>query len=277
MSAEPPESGRDDDGSAPADATEPAVGNVLGFSLLFRERRALLALNRRSLAPGVRLRDYEAAIPGVGFPLRGPLMATKFRSRRCRLVRAVISIEERALRPWLRARLLDQELAGVRVRDVDLDLRRELPAAERPRPCLMISGENIGGGRFWLLVAFDVDPAHRLLLLRPCRLWLLGESGRARSGEEFSSSSSSSASVDVHGRDLGARRLWLALARRLAAGTVAGVSGALAVGEDGSLRVDPGRLALTRAFASVGWKAPNLEGSAVSEFGLTRRAVTVEL
>ena len=35
----------------------PALGNVLGFSLLFRERRAMLALQRRSLAPGTILRD----------------------------------------------------------------------------------------------------------------------------------------------------------------------------------------------------------------------------
>ena len=76
--------------SASADASDgaegPTVGNVLGFSLLFRERKALLALNRRGLSPGVRVRDYEAEIPNVAFPLKGALQAARFRHRRCRAV-----------------------------------------------------------------------------------------------------------------------------------------------------------------------------------------------
>ena len=173
---EPPEFEPDERPDAePHDpAFGPGVGNVLGFSLLFRERRALLALNRRSLAPGVRLREYEALIPGVRFPLRGPLNATKFRNRRCRVVKATLAVEDRALRPWLRERLIGQALLGVTIGDLELELRRELPEAELPRPCLMISGESEDGGQIWLLVAFDVEPVHRLLVLRPCRLWLVG-------------------------------------------------------------------------------------------------------
>ena len=145
----------------------PGVGNVLGFSLLFRERRALLALVRRTLAPGVRLREYEALIPGVRMPLRGPLTATKFRKRRCRVVRATLVIEDRALLPWLHERLVDRELLGLRIREVELDLRRELPEAERPRPCLMIGGETTAGKHVWLLVGFDLVPERRKLVLRP--------------------------------------------------------------------------------------------------------------
>src|SRR5690606_27382485 len=121
-----------------ADGVGPGVGNVLGFSLLFRERRALLGLNRRSLAAGGRLRGYGAVGPGVRVPLRGPLNATKFRNRRCRVVRATLAVEDRALRPWLRERLVGQRLLGVEISELELDLRRELPEAALPRPCLMI-------------------------------------------------------------------------------------------------------------------------------------------
>jgi thioredoxin-like negative regulator of GroEL len=258
------------------DGMGPGVGNVLGFSLLFRERRALLALNRRSLATGVRLREYEAVIPGVRFPLRGPLNATKFRKRRCRVVRATIAVEDRALRPWLRERLIGHELLGVKIGDLELDLRRELPEAEQPRPCLMISGETDDGGQIWLLVAFDVEPVHRLLLLRPCRLWLVGNL-QTRHEQGPSEWGGAEASVDSRGRDTSARRLWLAIARRLSGKSVAGIASGLLVSDEGTLTIDAGRLAMTRPFASVGWKAPNLEGCAVDGLALTRRGLTLEL
>jgi tetratricopeptide (TPR) repeat protein len=258
------------------DGMGPGVGNVLGFSLLFRERRALLALNRRSLATGVRLREYEAVIPGVRFPLRGPLNATKFRKRRCRVVRATLAVEDRALRPWLRERLVGQVLLGVKIGDLELDLRRELPEAEQPRPCLMISGETDDGGQIWLLVAFDVEPVHRLLLLRPCRLWLVGNL-QTRHEQGPSEWGGAEASVDARGRDTSARRLWSAIARRLAGKAIAGIASGLLVGDEGTLTIDAGRLAMTRPFASVGWKAPNLEGCAVDELALTRRGLTLEL
>ncbi|HVI01326.1 MAG TPA: tetratricopeptide repeat protein, partial [Enhygromyxa sp.] len=277
-SDEPPEFESDErpDAEALDDGMGPGVGNVLGFSLLFRERRALLALNRRSLAPGVRLRDYEAVIPGVRFPLRGPLNATKFRKHRCRVVRAILAVEDRALRPWLHERLVGQQLLGVTIGELELDLRRELPEAEQPRPCLMISGTTSDGGQIWLLVAFDVEPVHRLLLLRPCRLWLVGnlQLGHEQGPSEYGGAE---ASIDRHGRDASARRLWSAIARRLAGRAVAGIGSGLQVGDDGVLTIDAGRLAMTRPFASVGWKAPNLEGCAVEGLALTRRGLTLEL
>src|SRR5690606_28144664 len=201
---EPPEVEPDErpDAEAHDPAFGPGVGNVLGFSLLFRERRALLALNRRSLAPGVRLREYEALIPGVRFPLRGPLNATKFRNRRCRVVKATLAVEDRALRPWLRERLIGQALLGVTIGDLELELRRDLPEAEQPRPCLMISGATEDGGQIWLLVAFDIEPVHLLPLLRPCRLWLVGNL-QARHEPELIDHE---ASIDRRGRS-GERRV----------------------------------------------------------------------
>jgi tetratricopeptide (TPR) repeat protein len=253
----------------------PGVGNVLGFSLLFRERRALLALVRRTLAPGVRLREYEAVIPGVRMPLRGPLMATKFRKRRCRVVRATMVVEDRALLPWLNERLVGQELLGLRIREVELDLRRELPEAEQARPCLMIAGETTAGKQVWLLIAFDLLPDQRRLLLRPCRLWLIGDLPAGLDGDP--ERHERTASIDREGRDTSARRLWRAIAKRLAAGRLAGLRDGLIATDDGALAIDPGRLAMTRAFASVGWKAPNLECSVLTELALSRRGVTLGL
>ncbi|PRP91374.1 Tetratricopeptide repeat protein [Enhygromyxa salina] len=278
---EPDERPEHTDGGGSNAGAGPGVGNVLGFSLLFRERRALLALNRRSLAPGVRLREYEAVLPGVRFPLRGPLTATKFRKHRARLVGATLTVEDRALRPWLRERLIGQELLGVRVDEVELELRRELPEAELPRPCLMLGGETSEGGQAWLLVAFDIEPVHRLLVLRPCRLWLVGQlPERLHDGRSFSRQapySGEDASIDREGRDASARRLWRAIARRLAAGVHGGVRTGVGVGEGGALTIDAARVAMTRPFASVGWKAPNLEGCAIESLALSRRGVTIEL
>ena len=283
---EPPANEPDEPGNeAAGDGVGPGVGNVLGFSLMFRERRALLALNRRSLGTGVRLREYEAVLPGVRFPLRGPLNATKFRNRRPRVVSAALAVEDRALRPWLRERLVGQELLGLRITDVELDLRRELPEATRARPCLMIHAEAIGlhgvnsasttmTGPVWLLAAFDVEPVHRLLVLRPCRLWLVGHLPQLRFGHE---GVEDEAAIDRQGRDNSARRLWRAVARRLAGGRVGGIATGIVAGDDGSLTIDAARMAMTRPFASVGWKAPNLEGTAVEALSLSRRGVTIEL
>jgi tetratricopeptide (TPR) repeat protein len=267
VSVEPPNP--DDESPSqppPADSGHgPGVGNVLGFSLLFRERRALLALVRRTLAPGVRLREYEALIPGVRMPLRGPLMATTFRKRRCRVVRATLVVEDRALLPWLSERLVGQELLGLRIREVELDLRRELPEAEQARPCLMIAGETTAGKQVWLLAAFDVLPDQRRVLLRPCRLWLIGDLPPGLDHDD----------VVGEGRDTSARRLWRAIAKRLAAGRIAGLREGVIASDEGELSIDPGRLAMTRAFASVGWKAPNLEGTVITELSLSRRGVTL--
>ena len=59
----------------------PSVGNVLGFSLMLRDRVALLRLERRTLAAGLRLSGYEAEVPDVEFPLRAQGPAAVGRGR----------------------------------------------------------------------------------------------------------------------------------------------------------------------------------------------------
>ena len=107
---------------------EPSVGNVLGFTLMLREHRALVRLDRRTLAPGVHLLEYEAAIPGVQFPLEGALSAGRFRHHRARVEHLALEVERRALQAWLGARLRGRRIAGVLVEDVELDTSgRPLP------------------------------------------------------------------------------------------------------------------------------------------------------
>ena len=136
----------------------PGVGNILGFSLLFRERRALLALPRRSLAPGVKLHDYEAEIPGVQFPLKGPLSALNFRGRRCRAQQATLSFEARGVRAYLQQRLVGKRIAGLRVKAVGLELRAALPDTPGHRPLLRIEARRDNGESLWLAVALHLEP-----------------------------------------------------------------------------------------------------------------------
>ena len=234
----------------------PSVGNVLGFSLLFRERKALLALTRRGVAPGVRVRDYEAEIPNVSFPLKGALQAARFRHRRCRAVQATVVVETRALVPWLEARLHGASLAGMRVEQVELDLRATVPGTRTPRPTLGLGGRAADGGVVWMQVAFGIEPDGRHLRLRPTHRWLFGDLPPLRGR-----------------RDDGARAtaadVWRAALPRL--------RGGIAPQPDGSVLVDIARLVLTDAFVRTGWKSPDLSALGIETVALGRRSVTVEL
>ncbi|MCA9710327.1 MAG: hypothetical protein KDK70_31095, partial [Myxococcales bacterium] len=115
----------------------PTVGNVLGFSLLLRDRKAMLHLERRALTTGVRLVGYEAEVPGVRFPLRARGAAV-FRRHRCRVRRLGIELEAPALLRWLEARLRHDTLAGLRVDEVGLELAAELEPGLPPTPCLYV-------------------------------------------------------------------------------------------------------------------------------------------
>src|SRR6266567_1231502 len=93
----------------------PSLGNLLGFSLALREHRARLVLERRTLAVGVHLVDYEAVVSGIRFPLEGPVSAAGFRHRRCQVQRMALEIERHTLHAWLSARLTGRTTAGMRI------------------------------------------------------------------------------------------------------------------------------------------------------------------
>lgn len=149
----------------PSPGGRPAVGNVLGFSLLLRDRQALLRLERRALQPGVRLLEYEAEVPDVAFPLqtRG---ASAFRRRRCRARQLRLEVERRAVATWVGQRLRGRTLAGLRIDEV------ELPPDEIP--LLVVSGTD-RGRRGWVLLWLQLQPRGRRLVLQPWRAWRLGE------------------------------------------------------------------------------------------------------
>jgi tetratricopeptide (TPR) repeat protein len=227
-------------------AGEPAVGNILGLALLFRDRKALLSLPRRGLAPGLRVRDYEAEIPGVAFPLRGPLQAREFRHRRCIARHAILGIEARSIVPWLTARLVGRRLAGLAIRGVDLEIGQRLPGDAAPAgPCVLVDATDRGGARVGLVVALGLRTQGRLLRLSPIRRWLFG-------------------TVSTPSAEL-----WAALGEALAP--------EIRVEPDGSLVIDPSRLALLQPFARAGWKAPDLSRLAIRSLGVDRRTLTVEL
>lgn len=226
------------------------MGNILGFSLLFRDRRALLALPRRGLAPGVKLRDYEAEIPGVQFPLKGPLSAVAFRSRRCRAQQATLSIEARGLRRYLKSRLVGRRVGELRITGVALDLRATLPETPGHRPVLRVQARRDDGQDLWLIAGVRVEPLGRRVRLTPSHLWLIG-----RPSEAFPN----------------AEALWVTLARRIAGHRVE------LQPDVGAMVVDPAKLTLTPAFVGAGWKTPDLNGLALETLALSRRAVTMEL
>ena len=220
----------------------PAVGNVLGFSLLLRDRKALLRLERRPLGPGLALADYEAEIPDVSFPLQAPVSAAIFRNRRCRAVRLRLTIELRTLQTWIESRLRHTELASMQVDAVRLELSSRPDPTLASCPCLYLEGRD-GKGRFvWLLVALQLVPDRRLLTVRPIRTWLLGTS------------------------DLDARAVWRAAIRRFDADAA-----------DDQVRVDPTRDALLRPFVESGWKAPDLSGLELADLEVTDRELVLAL
>lgn len=211
----------------------PSVGNVLGFSLMLRDRQALLRLERRALAPGLRLSGYEAEIPDVEFPLRaqGP---SAFRHRRCRVRRLRLEVETRTVRAWLQDRLTGAELLGLRIEDVELTIAAPEPGTD-PAPCLHLRGVHEGRPQ-WLMVTLQLDPRGRKLAIRPWQAWYLGE-GR----------------LDAH-------HLWRELADRLGADRDPE--------QPDTWVLDPVRSALLRPFVVAGWRPPDLGALVLQELRL---------
>lgn len=204
----------------------PAVGNVLGFSLLLRDRQALLRLERRALYPGVRLLEYEAEVPDVEFPLRAQ-GASAFRRRRCRARQLRLEVEPHAIAAWVSAHLLGRELAGLRVDEVELDPAAAVEPEGARGPCLLVSGEH-GGRRAWVMLALQVQPHGRKLAVRPWRAWRIGEGAPEPEA------------------------LWRAV--------IACLHGAVDPEHPEALVLDPVRHALLRPFVEAGWRVPELGG-----------------
>jgi len=213
------------DERSPSSGGHPAIGNVLGFSLLLRDRQALLRLERRALYPGVRLLEYEAEVPDVEFPLRAQGAAV-FRRRRCRARQLRLEVEPHAIATWVSTRLLGRELAGLRVDEVELDPAAALGPEGARSPCLLLSGEH-RGRRAWLLLALQIQPHGRKLMVRPWRAWRMGAAPEPEA-------------------------LWHSV--------IGCLHGATDPEHPGALVLDPVRHALLRPFVEAGWRPPELGG-----------------
>jgi tetratricopeptide (TPR) repeat protein/Tfp pilus assembly protein PilF len=220
----------------------PAVGNVLGFSLLLRDRKALLRLDRRPIGPGIALADYEAEIPDVSFPLRAPFSAAAFRNRRCRAVRLRLTVENRTLQVWLDRHLRGTRLASMRVDEARIELEGRPDPTLPPCPCLHLEGRDDRGRFVWLLIALQIVPIDRHLTVRPIRKWLIGTT------------------------ETDADAVWHALVERLDEHA-----------DDGEIRMDPTRNALLRPFVESGWKVPDLSQLKVVALGVSDRELDLAL
>lgn len=140
---------------------QPSIGNLLGLSLMLRDHRALLAVERRTLAPGVHLVDYEAVVPGVQFPLEGPLSASRFRHRRCAVQRMGLEVERHSVQAWLTARLLGRVVAGIRVETVEFEPAVTLREGDRPAPWIAIGGRGHAGAWAWFGTSLRVGGTGR--------------------------------------------------------------------------------------------------------------------
>jgi hypothetical protein len=152
----------------------PAVGNIFGFAVAVRDRRAVLTLDRRVLGPGVVLEDFEAEIPGVRLPLRPSLRASSFRNRRCRARRLTLRLDASHIGAWL-----DQRLAGVRiatfvVEDVQLAFG---PHArfERIELWCHVRGRHDDGRRSEACFGLSARIGQRRLEVVPIRAWMFGD------------------------------------------------------------------------------------------------------
>ncbi|GEM_PF-5172210 len=226
--------------------TKPETDEVqLRFSLHLREQKAFLGLAHRQLAPGIELRNFEAELPGVRFPLKTPLSASGFRNHRCRVLKLSLSLNERALRPWLERRLLGRRVQNIEWTALALELRALVPGSEVHRPLLHLEGRTRAGNYVWFSTAFDLEAHGRQIVVRPIRHWLVGSPAR----DEAS--------------------LWSCIGRALAPlGRVT---------KGGSLRLDGARMALASHFVAKGWKAPGLEQLSVESLTLSRKNATLSL
>ncbi|MCH9686171.1 MAG: hypothetical protein K0V04_32360 [Deltaproteobacteria bacterium] len=202
------------------------MGNVLGFSLLLRDRKALLRLEQRTLAPGIRLADYEAEIPDVQFPLRTQ-GAAAFRRRRCHARQMRLEVQPRALRAWLHTRLVGQAVGGLQVDAVEVELWHDDGAGGPASPHLFIRGRRQGRTQ-WLMFAVQLWPRGRRLSVRPWRVWQMGEDAPP---------------ADAVWRDVCGR-----------------LGGTVDPEDAATVWLDPVRAAVLRPFVVAGWRPPDLTG-----------------
>jgi tetratricopeptide (TPR) repeat protein len=197
----------------------PAVGNVLGFSLLFRDRKALLTLEQRTLQPGVQLRGYEAEVPNVQFPMRAPVSAAVFRHHRCRALHFTLDADLHALAAWVAARLEGRRVGAIHVASTMLSAAEAFANGGPAWPCLTIEGRDDTGAFAWLRWGLELRPQGRFIEVLPGPCWAFGHAAFHRDAT------------------------WADLAAALG---------------DGALKFDPGWNALVPAFVASGWKAPDL-------------------
>lgn len=222
------------------ESSGPSLGNLLGFSLVLREHRALLAIERRTLAPGVHLVDYEASIPGVRFPLEGLAGARSFRHRRCHVQRMTLEIERHSLQTWLSARLCGRVIDGMRIDAVAFEPAARAGVDGPPAPWITLVGRSRAGGVAWFGCALGMRGDGRFVTMWPLHRWYFGRGH-----------------TDVDA-------MWQQLARAI---DPARRGTALSVG------IDPAMEALRVPFVRAGWKLPALEQLAVVELAFDERRV----
>ncbi|MEM7152993.1 MAG: tetratricopeptide repeat protein [Myxococcota bacterium] len=216
----------------------PSVGNVLGFSLLLRDRQALLRLERRALSPGLRLSEYEAEIPDVEFPLRAH-GAAAFRRRRCRARQLSLEVDTHTLAAWLRTRLVGRTVEGLHIEEVELRLAAPTEEGQAPAPCLYVKGHHRGRPQ-WLMITVQLLPRGRKVGFRPWQTWRLGDG------------------------PLDSDAIWRGIAARL---TPTVEPDAESDGPGLGI-VDPVPGVLLRPFVSAGWRTPDLGQLKVTELSL---------
>ena len=198
----------------------PAVGNVLGFSMLISGGEVLLRLPARALGSGVRLHDYEAAVAGVKLPLSGELSAQAYRQFRCRVRRMTLQIDRRAAEGWLCRRLLDTDCAGLRISRATLHFSTHLDPSGEAIVCLILEG-RVAGSATWVALPLSLVAERHRVGVKTGPAWVLGP------------------------RPLDSEALAQAIATRLFPA------------HRGAISLDPVRGLITPRFVSAGWKVPD--------------------
>ncbi len=223
---------------------EPSVGNILGFALLFRDRRALLTLEGRALAPGVTLDTYEADLSGIIFPVSGSLAPGRFRHHRCDAGHVRLSVEWWAVSDWLTNRLQGRNLDALHVDRVTMLSRSRITATSPPGPVLVVEG-RVGTEPAWLAAPLRLRPRGHGLAIAPAALWLLAP------------------------QEIEPETIWNAMASYLGP--------AMRPAGGRTYLLDPVRLAVARTFAAAGWKAPRADSLTLAELEASQHGLSLSL